>query len=162
VCSATPTIAALQRPVSTRPASAPSGRTARRSAAFEALGKSQKALLDGDVYKALSTAATACRLFPAHPDLETSLAWTRYRAEVQGGKDRAETARRERAVADGWNLGRRPWPRTLVALGLLCAADGDPDSARWHLHEALEADPTHASARQLLQRLSTGRAPTGS
>jgi hypothetical protein len=121
---------------------------------FEALAKSQKALLDGDVYKALSTAALACRLHPGHPELETSLAWSRYRADVHGGKDRAETARRERAIADGWNLGHRPWPRALVALGLLCAADGDPDSARWHLHEALEADPTHATARQLLQRLS--------
>jgi hypothetical protein len=125
--------------------------------AFEALAASQKALLDGDVYKALSTAAQACRLFPGHAELETSLAWARFRADVQGGKDRAETARRERATADRWNLGRRPWPRALVALGLLCAADGDADSARWHLHEALEADPTHASARQLLQRLGSGR-----
>ncbi|HTM21070.1 MAG TPA: hypothetical protein VL172_11195, partial [Kofleriaceae bacterium] len=81
---------------------------------FEALGRSQQALLDGDVYKALSTAALAGRLCPGHPELEVSLAWTRYRADVHGGKDRAEPARRERAVGDRWNLGHRPWPRALV------------------------------------------------
>ncbi len=36
---------------------------------------------------------------------------------------------------------------------LICAAGGDPDSARWHLHGALTVDPTLPAAVQLAKRL---------
>jgi hypothetical protein len=105
------------------------------------------------VYRAVSETAAACRLHPGHPDCEASLAYARYRADVQGGQDRAAVAHRERAVARAALAGRRPWPQALVALGLLAAADEDPDAARWHLHEALRCDPNLPAARQILQRL---------
>ena len=36
-----------------------------------------------------------------------------------------------------------------MALALLCVADRDPDSARWHLREVLAIDPRAPAARQL-------------
>jgi hypothetical protein len=44
-----------------------------------------------------------------------------------------------------------------VALALLCAAAGDGDAARWHLHIALQIDPNVPAAAQLAQRLGLRR-----
>jgi hypothetical protein len=127
---------------------------AARTAA-EAYARGQKALGDGDVHRAIGELATACRNFPGHPDYETSLCWARYRVQINAGKDRAAVARTERDKAEGYLAGTRPWPRALLALALLCAADSDPDAARWHLREALSIDPSLPAARQLLARLGT-------
>jgi hypothetical protein len=124
-----------------------------RARAEEAHARGQRALLAGEPFKAVSEMAAAARAHGDHPDYEASLAWARYRAELERGKPRAETARAERKVAEEALLGRRPWPRALVALALLCAADEDPDSARWYLREALACDPNLPVARQLLSRL---------
>ena len=128
------------------------GVIAVRSAA-DALERGQRALVEGEVYKAVSETAAACRHQSGHPDYEASLAYARYRADVQGGKDRGEIARRERANAKQALAGRRPWPHALVALGILCAADEDAPAARWHLREALTCNPNLPAAQQLLQRL---------
>jgi len=128
-----------------------------RARAEESFARGQRALVSGEPFKAVSEMAAAARAHADHPDYEASLAWARYRAELARGKPREETARAERARAEEALLGRRPWPRALVALALLCAADEDPDAARWHLGEALACDPTLPAARQLLGRLTAGR-----
>jgi hypothetical protein len=115
--------------------------------------RGQKALVDGEAFKAVSEFAAAARVHPDHPDYEASLSWARFRAEVTRGKDKLECARRERANAEAVTYGRRPWPRALVALALLCAAAEDAEAAHWHLREALECDPTSPTARQLIARL---------
>lgn len=122
-------------------------------AAAEAYQRGQQALAAGDPHRALSEHATAARFHPGHPEYETGLAWARYRVEVAAGRAHPELARRERVVADAAIVGSRPWPRALVTVALLCAAEGDPEAARWRLREALAVDPTSASARALLTRL---------
>ena len=125
-----------------------------RARAEEAYARGQRALLAGEPFKAVSEMAAAARAHGDHPDYETSLAWARFRAEIARGKPRDVAARTERAAAEQILLGRRPWPRALVALALLCAADEDPDAAKWHLGEALACDPNLPVARQLLGRLA--------
>lgn len=127
------------------------------TAATAAYSRGQAALGAGDVHRAMSDLATACRHHPNHPDYEASLAWARYRVQVASGRDRLEAALAERATVEHLLLGCRPWPRALVALALLCAAANDLDSSRWHLHTALAVDPTNPAALQLAQRLTRGR-----
>jgi hypothetical protein len=129
----------------------------RVQAAAEAFARGQRALGTGDVHKAMSELAVACRQFPGHPDYEANLAWARYRVQVASGRDRLAAGAAERKTIEELLVGRRPWPRALVALALLCAAGGDPDSARWHLHTALAVDPTLPAAVQLAQRLGMRR-----
>jgi hypothetical protein len=121
--------------------------------AGDAFARGLRALGDGDVHRALSDFAAACRQHPDHPEYEVHLCWARYRVEVAAGKDKAALAKAERAKARAYLLGTRPWPRAWVALALLCAADGDVDAARWHVGEALAIDPTLPAAQQLVQRL---------
>lgn len=121
--------------------------------AQESFAHGQAALTAGETHKAMGFLAQAARSHPNHPEFECGLAWARHRVAMSTGKDPAESARRERAVAEAALAGRRPWPRALVALALLSVADGDPDAARWHLREALGADPSLPAARQLLSRL---------
>jgi len=121
--------------------------------AIDAFARGLRALGEGDVHKALSDFATACRQHPGHPEYEVHLCWARFRVEVAAGKDKAQHARAERAKARAFLVGTRPWPRAQVALALLCAADGDLDSARWHVGEALAIDPSLPAAQQLVQRL---------
>jgi len=119
--------------------------------------RGQRSLGEGDVHKAMSEFATACRQFPGHPEYEAHLSWARYRVQVGSGRDRAECAAAERKTIEALLWGCRPWPRALVALALICAAGGDADSARWHLHGALTVDPTLPAAVQLAQRLGMRR-----
>jgi hypothetical protein len=123
-------------------------------AATEAFARGQRALGEGDVHKAMSELATACRHHSGHPDYEANLAWARYRVQVASGRDPIEAARAERKTIEEELLGRRVWPRALVALALLCVAVGDVESARWHLRSALATDPSLPAARQLAQRLA--------
>jgi curved DNA-binding protein CbpA/DNA-binding response OmpR family regulator len=113
----------------------------------------QRALQRGDVNKAISFFAAACRRFPNHSDYECYLAWARYRSSLDRGEDKAAAAQRERQAAEAQLAGRQPRPRALLALGLLCVACEDVHAARWHLNEALRADPAFATARQILLRL---------
>lgn len=126
-------------------------------AANAMFARGQKSLGEGDVHKAMSELAGACRHFPGNPDMEANLAWARYRVQVSSGRDRVEAATAERRSVEDLLLGCRPWPRALVALALLCAAGGDADSARWHLHIALQTDPKVPAAAQLAQRLGMRR-----
>jgi hypothetical protein len=125
--------------------------------AADAFARGQAALGEGDAHKAMGQFAMACRHHAGHPDYEATLAWVRYRVQVESGKEPSETARQERAAVEQFLVGRRPWPRALVALALLCAAAGDPDSARWHLAIALSIDPNVPAAAQLAQRLGLRR-----
>jgi hypothetical protein len=115
--------------------------------------RGQAALVAGEAFKAVSGIAGACRNHPDHPLYEAYLCWARFRAGVDKGEDRDELATKERRVAEEFLLGRRPWPNALIALALLCAADSDQDSARYHLREALQIDPNLPVAKQLLGRL---------
>jgi len=124
-----------------------------REAANASFARGQQALVEGEVHKAVSHMAGAARVHPNHPVYECYLAWARYRAQVSSGKDRATVANTERALAERMLAGCRPWPQALLALGLLCVADGDPNSARWHLREALAINPNLPAATQILQRL---------
>jgi hypothetical protein len=126
-------------------------------AAADAFLRGQRALGDGDVHKAMSDLAVACRHFPGHPDYEANLAWARYRVQVASGRDRVEGAVHERKQLEALLVGCRPWPRALVPLALLCAAANDADSARWYLHTALTIDPKIPAAAQLAQRLGMRR-----
>jgi hypothetical protein len=125
--------------------------------AADAFARGQRSLGDGDVHRAMSELATACRIFPGHPDYEANLAWARYRVQVGSGRDKDEAAAAERKGIETMLLGRRPWPRALVPLALLCVAGNDPDSARWHLTTALAVEPTLAAAQQLAVRLGMRR-----
>ena len=126
-------------------------------AAAEAFARGQKTLGEGDVHRAMGDFAMACRQHPGHPDYEANLAWTRFRVEVASGKDQREAAAAARKSVEELLAGRRPWPRALVALALLCAAGGDPDAARWNLHVSLTIDPHQPVAQQLAQRLGMRR-----
>jgi hypothetical protein len=119
--------------------------------------RGQRSLGEGDVHKAMSELASACRQFPGHPEYEATLAWARYRVQVGSGRDRVEGAVAERRALEQLLVGRRPWPRALVALALLCAAAGDVEAARWHVRVALAIDPTVPAAAQLAQRLGLRR-----
>ena len=121
--------------------------------AAEAFARGQRALGEGDVHKAMSDLAFACRSFPGQPEYEANLAWARYRVQVASGRDRIEAAVTERKAVEELLLGCRPWPRALLALALLCAASGDADSARWHLGQALAVSPNLPAAAQLAKRL---------
>lgn len=125
--------------------------------AAEAFARGQKLLGEGDVHRAITDLAMACRQHPGHPDYEANLAWAKLRVQVAAGKDQREAAAAERGAVEKLLLGCRPWPRALVALALLCAAAGDHDSARWHLHVALSFDPQSPAALQLAQRLGLRR-----
>lgn len=130
-----------------------------RARAEEAFARGQRALVAGEPFKAVSEMAAAARAHPDHPDYEASLAWARYRAELARGKPKEQVIGGERRNAEAALAGRRPWPRALVALALLCAADEDPDAARWHLKEALACDGNLPVARQLLARLGATGTP---
>jgi hypothetical protein len=125
--------------------------------AAEAFARGQSILAQGDAHRAMGDFARACRNHPGHPDYESNLAWARFRVAVASGKDQRETAISERRLVEEILAGRRPWPRALVALALLCAAGGDADAARWHLHIALQIDPNVPAAAQLAQRLGLRR-----
>jgi hypothetical protein len=125
--------------------------------AAEAFARGQAILAQGDAHRAMGDFARACRNHPGHPDYESNLAWARFRVAVASGKDQREAAVAERALVEETLAGRRPWPRALVALALLCAAGGDADAARWHLHIALQIDPNVPAAAQLAQRLGLRR-----
>jgi hypothetical protein len=125
--------------------------------AAEAFVRGQRALGEGDAHRAMHDLAMACRHHPGHPDYEANLAWARLRVQVASGRDQRELADVERRTIEDLLVGRRPWPRALVALALLCAAAGDPDSARWHLHVALAVDPNVPAAAALAQRLGLRR-----
>jgi hypothetical protein len=124
-----------------------------RAAGETLYARGQAALVAGDAFKAVSAMAAACRACPDFPDYEVSLAWARYRADLARGNPREPAIARERASAERVLAGRRPWPRALVALAMLCTAGDDPDAARWHLREALACDPRLPIAQQLLGRL---------
>lgn len=130
--------------------------TTAQSAAT-AFTRGQRSLGAGEVHRAMSEIAAACRQFPGHPEYESSLAWARYRVQVASGRDRIEAALAERKALEDLLLGCRPWPRALVALALICAAGGDVDAARWHLRVALAIDPNVPAAAQLAQRLGLRR-----
>ena len=126
-------------------------------AAAEAFARGQRALGEGDAHKAMGELARACRFHSDHPDYEANLAWARFRVQVASGRPSQEVAKVERELVESVVLGRRPWPRALVALALLCAAGGDADSARWHLAIALSIDPNVPAAAQLAHRLGLRR-----
>ena len=126
---------------------------------IDAFARGQAALGAGDVHRAMSELAAACRLHPGHPDYEANLAWARFRLEVARGGDKIACAEKERSHVEQLLYGRRPWPRALVALALLCAVVGDAESSRWYLSQALAVEPQMPAALQLLQRLGV-RAPS--
>jgi len=130
---------------------------ARVTAAADSFARGQRALGAGDVHRAMSDLAAACRAFPGQPEYEANLAWARYRVQIDSGRDRTEAALAERHTVEQLLLGCRPWPRALIALALLCVATQDPDSARWYLHSALAVDPTLPAAVQLARRLGIRR-----
>jgi hypothetical protein len=130
--------------------------TAIKTAA-DAYARGQRTLADGDFHRAMGDFAMACRHHPGHPEYEGHLAWARFRVEVASGKDQREAAVTARKSVEDWLHGRRPWPRTLVALALLCAAAGDADAARWHLHVALAIEPNLPAGQQLARRLGMRR-----
>jgi hypothetical protein len=125
--------------------------------AQQAFARGQHILSQGDAHRAMGEFARACRHHPGHPDYEANLAWARFRVQVASGKDQREAAMAERLAVEEHLAGRRPWPQALVALALLCAAGGDADAARWHLHIALQIDPNVPAAAQLAQRLGLRR-----
>ncbi len=125
-----------------------------RERAEQAHARGQRALVAGEAFKAVSEMAAAARAHADHPDYEVSLALARYRAELARGKSRQEAAAPERVAAEQALAGRRPWPRALVALALLCIGAGDADAARGHLRVALAVDPDLPAAKQLMARLA--------
>ena len=121
--------------------------------AEEAFANGQKALGAGDVVKAVAQLARAARMKPDEPDYDCYAAWARVLGEELHGADRAEVATRERATAEQALAGRRPRPRALVALGLLCEAAGDLLSAKEAFEDALDCEPRLQLAKRALQRL---------
>jgi hypothetical protein len=131
--------------------------TSSAKLAAEVFARGQRALGEGDAHRAMGDFAMACRHHPGHPEYEANLSWVRFRVQVAAGKDQREAAAAERKLVEEHLLGRRPWPRALVAVAMLCAAGGDPDTARWHLRTALMIDPSLPAAVALAQRLGMRR-----
>jgi hypothetical protein len=131
--------------------------TSSAKLAADAFARGQQALSKGDAHKAMGDFAMACRHHPGQPEYEANLSWVRFRIQVAAGKDQAQCAGAERKAVEEHLAGRRPWPRALVALALLCAAGGDADTARWHLRTALIIDPQLPAAIALAQRLGMRR-----
>lgn len=127
--------------------------------AAAAFARGQAELGAGEVHRAIGELARACRLHPGHPEYEATLAWARFRIGELAGHTRAELLARERAFVEALLLGGRPWPRALLALALLCAAEGDRSAAQWHLQQALTFDPSLTAARALRQKLAAAGAP---
>lgn len=127
---------------------------AAAAAAAEAFARGQAELGAGEPHRAIGELARACRLHAGQPEYEATLAWARFRVGDLAGNQRTELLRRERAFVEDLLLGTRPWPRALLALALLCAADGDRASAQWHLQHALAFDPSLAAARALRHKLA--------
>jgi len=124
--------------------------------AEESFLSGQKALAAGDVFRAVSDLASAARRLSDEPDYEAYVAWARFLSEEKRGDgDRATAVKRDRRAAEEALLGRRPRPRALLALGLLCEAAGDVTAAREHLRDALECDPRLAPAQKALSRLGS-------
>ncbi len=131
------------------------------AAGADAFARGQSSLGEGDVHRAMSELATACRHHPGHPDYEANLAWARYRVQVASGRDQVEAATAERAMIEQLLLGCKPWPKALVALALLALGGGDAEAARWYVANALSVDPNVAAGAQLATRLGLGGAPKG-
>jgi hypothetical protein len=129
-------------------------RRAHADEAEQAFLRGQRALAAGDAFKAVSELAAAARRFPDEPDHDAYAAWARVVAEAKRGGDKPKTAARERKSLEDATWGRRPRPRSLLALGLLCDAAGDVAFARLHFQEALAIDPRFVPARQALDMLS--------
>jgi hypothetical protein len=125
--------------------------------AADVFARGQRALGEGDAHRAMGDFAMACRHHPGHPEYEANLSWVRFRVQVAAGKDPHQAAAVERRAVEEHLAGRRPWPRALVALAMLCAAGGDADTARWHLRTALIIDPQLPAAVALAQRLGMRR-----
>jgi hypothetical protein len=123
--------------------------------AAAAFAHGQQALGDGDVHRAVGELAAACRAQPGHPEYEAALAWARFRVKAEAGHPAEALARQERAALQELLTGIRAWPRALLALAMLCAADGDVAAARWHVEQALEVEPGLPGALQLRRRLLT-------
>lgn len=120
--------------------------------AREAFARGQHALVRGEAFSALSNFAAACRAHPDNADYETYLCWAKFRAAT-GDESTYQLRDLCRRKAEAALVGRRPWPQALIALALLCAADGDAAAARYHLEEALLVQPQLAAAKALLARL---------
>ncbi len=118
--------------------------------AEDAFRRGQRALMQGEAFSAVSNFASACRAHPDNPDYETYLCWAKYRASTDKANQLLRTCRE---TAEESQQGRRPWPQALVALALLCLADEDPTSARYHLEEALAVTPNFPAAKTLLSRI---------
>jgi hypothetical protein len=121
--------------------------------AEQAFLRGQRALAAGEAWKAVSELAAAARRFPDEPDHDAYAAWARVVAEAKRGGDKAKTALRERKLLEDATWGRRPRPRSLLALGLLCEAAGDALFAKLHFQEALAIDPRFVPAKQALDLL---------
>jgi CheY-like chemotaxis protein len=118
--------------------------------------RGQHALASGNVFRAVSELAAAARRMPDQPDYEVYAAWARFLADETrglGGAERIARAQRERSAGEKALLGRRPWPRALFVLGLLCEATGDGAGAIGYFREALVCDDKLVAARQALARL---------
>ena len=127
--------------------------------AEQAFAAGQKALAGGDVFRAVSMLAQAARLLPEHPDYEAYVAWARVLAEEARKGDVRATAQREVKVAEKVLLGRRPWPRALIAIGLLHEAAGDLAAAKEAFEEAIDCEPQLQLARRALARVDAARTP---
>jgi tetratricopeptide (TPR) repeat protein len=129
-------------------------RRASADEAEQAFLRGQRALAANDAFKAVSELAAAARRNPDEPDHDAYAAWARVLAEAARGGDKKKAAVRERANLEAATWGRRPRPRSLLALGLLCHAAGDIAFARLHLEEALAIDPRFVPARQALESIA--------
>ena len=119
--------------------------------AKDAFRRGQHALMQGEAFSALSNFASACRAHPDNADYETYLCWAKYRSAAEKADNQLLATCRK--TAEESLQGRRPWPQALVALALLCLADKDPTSARYHLEEALSVTPNLPAAKTLLARI---------
>ncbi len=127
------------------------------AAAEEAFVAGQKALASGDAFRAVSLLAQAARLLPDYPDYESYVAWARVLAEeARKGNVRA-AAEREARATEKLLVGRRPWPRALMAIGLLHEASGELELAREAFEEAIDCEPGLQLARRALLRIDAAR-----
>ena len=123
--------------------------------AEQSFQRGQRALAAGQLTAAVSELASAARRQPDEPDYEAYAAWGRVLVDEAAGTPRREAAHKQRPAAEAALLGRRPRPRALFALALVCEAAGDRDAARAHVRDALAIDPQMTPAQKLYQRLST-------
>ncbi|MFH0899876.1 MAG: DUF4388 domain-containing protein [Pseudomonadota bacterium] len=141
----------------TKSPSSPPARRYLRSDQFAAEAAFQRGLAElssGRTIEASIDFARARALAPAEPEYSCYEIWASCLQAIDSGAAPKTTAEAARARMEATLVGRRPRPRALYALALVCQAMDDSKTAREHLRAALAFDPSFVEAKKLSETLT--------